>query len=294
MYYGGHPGIAAAVSSDGVMWQAATLSGFPPSQKDREYSGLDVVVLPDNSYRMYYSVRVPSPLFTMTGVEKIVSAVSKDGLNWTDESGVRIDPVDGAEKGPVAAHPRVVKLPDGNWKMFYSSAENRIWSATSRDGMVWTERKPEQLFGADAEVVVFSDGRTRVYTNWLDSRFHLGPERQQMWSHVWKELPYAISAEPDLQVCHGRTATTNVEIKSVTGNRISLKTEIYERGVFAPGDPLAPVEVSINPTSGTGTFTVKLTVTPKPTSGSAAIVLTGDDGATRVRAIAVVKSRPCP
>jgi hypothetical protein len=96
MYYGGHPGIAAAVSSDGVTWQAVTLSGFPPSQPDRAYSGLDVVPLPDNSYRMYYSLRVPSPQFTMTGVERIHSAVSKDGLNWSDEAGVRIDPVEGA------------------------------------------------------------------------------------------------------------------------------------------------------------------------------------------------------
>jgi hypothetical protein len=121
--------------------------------------------------------------------------------------------------------------------------------------MDWRERKPEQLFGADAEVAVFPDGRTRVYTNWLDSRFHLGPERQRMWSHVWKELPYAISVDPDLPVCQGRTATTNVEIKGSPGSKISLKAEIYERGVFDPGDPLAPVEASTAPTSGTAPFT---------------------------------------
>jgi hypothetical protein len=115
-----------------------------------------------------------------------------------------------------------------------------------------------------------------------------------MWSHVWREIPYAISAEPDLPVCQGRTAVTNVEIKGTRGNRVSLKTEIYERGVFEPGDLLAPVEASIAPTSGTAPFTVKLTVTHKPASGSAAIVLTGDDGATRVRAIVAVKPRPCP
>lgn len=123
----------------------------------------------------------------MTGVSPILSAVSRDGLNWELE-GVRLE-VQKKQEGPMLYHPRVIRLPDGGYRIFYRTAENRNWSAISRDGLTWEKRQPENIFGADPDVVTLPDGQLRMYTNALNElAFGPGRERQRMFSYVWCSL----------------------------------------------------------------------------------------------------------
>ena len=74
----------------------------------------------------------------------ILSAVSKDGLNWSKEPGIRID-----VHGPNATHqvlcPDVIPLPDGRWRMYFEARvgdrPTAILSAVSTDGLQW---EPEE------------------------------------------------------------------------------------------------------------------------------------------------------
>ncbi len=124
--------------------------------------------------RAYYNCEVGT-YFNIKATE-IKSATSKDGLHWQIDPGVRINPLDGQEiprgpdgqvSGPGAAeHPRVFRLPDGTFKMFYASLNLCcLWSATSVDSLTWTNRKPENLEGGDADAIVLADGRVRVFVN---------------------------------------------------------------------------------------------------------------------------------
>jgi hypothetical protein len=292
MYYGGHPGIAVAISADGLVWQKETLSGIEPSQVGvREYGGVDVVTLPDGTYRMYYSEVVPSDRFPVTGVSRIMSAVSEDGLNWQVEPGVRIDPLEGKE-GPLAQHPRVITQPDGGYKMFYWTADSTIWSATSEDGLTWGNRRPEHVFGADPEVMMLPDGRMRMFVNWLDATFSTAQERQRMWSYVWDRLPFVLMIPPKVKMRPGQMAEVTLEIKGEPGDHVSLSAEVYSQGVYEPDDPSSPFRIELSASEGTVPFTVKVTLVHQTKGPMATVVLTGDNGDEVVRLPIAVQTTP--
>lgn len=72
------------------------------------------VKLDDGSFRLY--------AFNQRGSQYIGSFISRDGINWTQESGVRLT----APTGKEITDPFVVRLPDGSWKMFFKiSADNK-------------------------------------------------------------------------------------------------------------------------------------------------------------------------
>jgi hypothetical protein len=290
MYYGGYPGIAAAISTDGLVWQDETLSGIEPSEVGvREYGGLDVVTLPDGTYRMYYSEAVPSDKFTMTGVSRIVSAVSEDGLNWQAEPGVRIDPLEGKE-GPMAQHPRVIAEPDGSYKMFYWTADSTIWSATSQDGLTWSNRRPERVFGADPEIMTLPDGRMRMFVNWLDATFSAGRERQRMWSYVWDRTPFVLLIPPRVTMRPGETAAATIDVRGKPGERVSLGAKVYSQGIYEPDDPSSPFRVELSASEGAVPFTVKVTFVHQTKEPMATVVITGDNGDKVIRVPIAVRT----
>lgn len=96
------------------------------------YADADVVELPDGRLRMYYSPEPEVPDFEA----QIYSAVSSDGITWTQEEGLRM-------KG--ATFPSVIRLPDGTWRMYFQGAvlgsppAAAILSAVSKDGLTWTQ-----------------------------------------------------------------------------------------------------------------------------------------------------------
>ena len=129
-----------------------------------------VLELPDGRYRMYYGNRGGG----------IQSAISSDGLNWTEESGLRI--ADGGEGSGeyVVAGATVIQLDDGRYRMYYDGKTglggpgdviDRIYSAISSDGFNWEKEglrvdsvgTLDNGWASVAEIVRTFDGRYRLY-----------------------------------------------------------------------------------------------------------------------------------
>jgi hypothetical protein len=193
MYYGmGAPGssmsrITSSVTSDGKTWQseATNLVGTT-------WGAPDVVVLPDGRLRMYYTPTDPFGL--APGQQPSVrSAISDDGITWTVEQGVRLDPAAYPRLVPAAgiihrvSHPGVVMLADGTWLMLAAFSYDRgfdprgfssshrteliVW-ATSTDGLAFTPRgiavdsRHKATFDGYAsspDPVIWEDGTVRAY-----------------------------------------------------------------------------------------------------------------------------------
>ncbi len=126
----------------------------------------DVVRLPDASWRMYYAVE-----------EGIVSAISQDGLKWSKEEGVRVNPSEGDKDQRLVDNPAIIKLKEGGYRMLYEGSDLAqknfvIFSATSADGSTWKKEKGvrledtnrfDQRIAAAPDVVKQQDGSWYMY-----------------------------------------------------------------------------------------------------------------------------------
>ncbi|MFA5030487.1 MAG: hypothetical protein WC495_02790 [Patescibacteria group bacterium] len=122
--------------------------------ENRAVADPDPVLLEDGRIRLYYfdinesrvnpsNNRVPSP-------QRIYSAVSSDGVNFTQENGVRF-----VRDG--AFDPDVER--DGNtWRMYVGTPDNEVVSAISTDGLNFTEEGV--AFSEGAVPDVFLEGGT--------------------------------------------------------------------------------------------------------------------------------------
>ena len=139
-------GIVSAVSLTG---EGATFAA-EPGVRLPDGSGMPrAVVLPDSRVRMFY-----------TSADGIKSAISTDGLTFTDEPGFRITATEAGFGGTPAratSGATVVSLPDGRYRMYFSDLPRPgdppgghvIKSAVSVDQLVWTV-EPGVLLGAGA------------------------------------------------------------------------------------------------------------------------------------------------
>lgn len=110
--------------------------------------------------------------------QEIVSAISKDGLTFTKESGVRISPGTGFETH--VCDPTIVDLPDGKMRMYYKGADtmmpgpgsiHKIYSAISSDGLTFqkeglridSENEEDNGWASVPDAIVLPDGRVRIY-----------------------------------------------------------------------------------------------------------------------------------
>lgn len=135
-----------------------------------------LVSLKNGSYRIYWND------FIQKG---IASAVSKDGLNWTDEPGLRLKNGKQGDLDCVASHPWVMpmgegfrmyyqgdaKRCDGNGDMSGGEPQFRIMSAFSRDGVNFTREGVRIDIGdktglsqaAHGRMIKMSDNNYRLY-----------------------------------------------------------------------------------------------------------------------------------
>lgn len=173
--------VYSAVSPDGITWTKED------GERMKGATFPSVLKLPDGTWRMYFQGAVlGSP-----PASAILSATSKDGLNWTKEEGVRIKrSAQGTYDTENVADPSVVRLSDGTYLMVYrgQAGENTynktdefrkkpmsidyLISATSKDGLSWTplnlivdsrnDEMRDQILGP--ELIV--DGNTlKLYSN---------------------------------------------------------------------------------------------------------------------------------
>lgn len=109
----------------------------------------------------------------------ILSAISKDGLTFTKEPGVRISSGTGFEAH--VCDPTVVDLPGGKMRMYYKGANtmsggpgqsiHKIYSAISSDGLTFqkeglridSETSGDNGWASVPDAILIPDGRVRLY-----------------------------------------------------------------------------------------------------------------------------------
>jgi len=147
----GGPGFLYAESQDeGRTWTCGTinLGGADP----------DVVLLPDGRIRLYYvqfpfGPHPPQP-GTTTEPNRVMSAISSDGKNFTTEEGTRLE-------GIGYTDPDVILVGD-EWFMYVSTGE-KAWAARSSDGLNFTLIGLVNETGAVSGSYLFPDGTLRHY-----------------------------------------------------------------------------------------------------------------------------------
>lgn len=143
--------ILSATSGDGLLWSQEEGRRVTP-HGDGVVTSPCVVKMGD-LYRMYYAEDTQSKQFS------IFSAISKDGLHWSPESGVRISPETHSSLKSVR-DPAIIQTPAG-WRMYFSgitAGETCIYSAFSSNGIRWSF-EPGTRLSAGAE------GRQKVVDN---------------------------------------------------------------------------------------------------------------------------------
>ncbi len=150
--------IMTAVSSDGYNWEDETVCTSPNIEDF--YGGLpSVIILPDETYRMYYT-RETGP--STQRVWSIYSAHSSDGLVWEPDPGIRIDGAEKVDRNHASSGDVYIRE-DGKYEMFYISGGVEIYRAVSDDGLNWTRMGYTGLEGLDPIINVFPDGTIRMY-----------------------------------------------------------------------------------------------------------------------------------
>ena len=109
----------------------------------------------------------------------ILSAVSKDGLTFAKEIGVRISPGTGFES--VVCDPTIIDLPSGKMRVYYKGADSqnpgpgqsihKIYSAISSDGLTFkkeglridSETSGDNGWASVPDAIILPDGRVRIY-----------------------------------------------------------------------------------------------------------------------------------
>jgi len=149
--------IGSAVSGDLLNWSVEP--GVRLDLGTSKATGVpEAVALPDGRVRLYYVAGGSGG-----SAERIDSAISTDGLTFAPEQGDRLT------GGYV--DPAVVRLPNGSWLMVCStspSSKQRLFTATSPDGLRWTVASKPVLDSKTANVldptlVPLGGDRFRVY-----------------------------------------------------------------------------------------------------------------------------------
>lgn len=146
MYYTKEDGIHLALSTDGLNFYDAGAEIAPGTNS--------AVFQIENGYRMIYEIDNGST------DRKLYSAFSNDGMNWTKESGIRLqDDIESLRKnGPgssFASVPEIVKLTNGTLRMYYTTGTRSSSALSGDNGLTW--KKEGQIIVEDRQIVLDPD-----------------------------------------------------------------------------------------------------------------------------------------
>jgi RHS repeat-associated protein len=142
----------------GFTIQAACLSGKEPGVRIADVAGGEFLPLANGTLRLYSSFYGANPL---------ISFVSSDGIDWTQEAGLRQ-----AAPPPIIGASKIMQLPNGSYRMYYPSDPDVIDSAVSADGLTWVQEPGDRVSGpgpfscvhlGNPDVVEFPGGLLRMY-----------------------------------------------------------------------------------------------------------------------------------
>jgi len=197
MYFGfGTPGnneIKYATSTDLVNWtiQGTVLTGSSnPSNREYHMGGPRVVKLTSGQYRMFYRA---CESYTSSPPYHCLSAISNDGINFTKETGVRIEIKPHLPNSYFlrAAHSTFYKDAGGNMRAVLTgfdttmtSGPDRLYTASSPDeGVTWTNFIPLYNNGHDPIVIKDGSGTYHLYYTYLNTGFRKATSANGvMWS----------------------------------------------------------------------------------------------------------------
>ena len=156
--------IWTATSSDGLNWIKESSTGIGNTTGGEAWGVPDSIELPDGRIRLYW-VDMPSGV-SSSNFEVIKSAISSDGLTFTEEGGYR------TEDGYV--DPYILLTEEGNWIGLFSTTPDpsrlpqRIYVGTSTDGLTWSVESESIITvsggnALDPTAVALGDGSYRVY-----------------------------------------------------------------------------------------------------------------------------------
>lgn len=115
-------------------------------------------LLDDGRIRLYY-FDISKTRVEGTSNNSIYSAVSSDGVNFTEESGVRF-------KYPAIYDPDVIKVGDA-WRMYVGTEDQKVLSATSQDGLTFTY-EGVAYSGSSIPNVIYEDGTYYLFTGGIE------------------------------------------------------------------------------------------------------------------------------
>ena len=175
--------VLSATSADGLSWVLEP--GVRFGNDNWSYGSPRCLYIHDSALGADYRFRLyfhrytyeqgRSGLVASDAGNVIISAVSKDGLHFEEEDGVRIAQETEREANAVYA-PEVIRLGDGTYRMYYppwcDQFKGGVFTATSRDGLTWTkEPDPVVELGGPWDsnmvsepcVIELPDGRSRMF-----------------------------------------------------------------------------------------------------------------------------------
>ncbi|MCG3204728.1 MAG: hypothetical protein KCHDKBKB_01444 [Elusimicrobia bacterium] len=134
--------VLSATSTDGLAWGIEAglrlSSATTPTISVSSITGFSALSLTAGGYRSLFSA------IDSSGVYRIHSATSADGLGWANESSTRIA---AASTGTFMGSPRLLKLTNGDWRLFFvqningaaDEANRQIYTSLSSDeGVTWS------------------------------------------------------------------------------------------------------------------------------------------------------------
>jgi hypothetical protein len=136
--------VESLISTDGGV--TFTLEGGKRIVGDADHDAFGPLVfaLPNGDFRMYLTDQ--RTVVGTVGATAIISAISRDGLNFTCEPGERLHYTGTGDEAYGIRGGQVVALPDGTYRMYYAgfsgatSADlgGKLLSAVSKDGLKFT------------------------------------------------------------------------------------------------------------------------------------------------------------
>ncbi|OGL34694.1 hypothetical protein A3F65_03295 [Candidatus Saccharibacteria bacterium RIFCSPHIGHO2_12_FULL_47_16b] len=150
-------GLLVAVSEDnGKTWQAGSLQVKTSRTAYSVGADPQVLLTDDGKLRLYYLVFTGPPTSGQppASVNKVYSATSTDGINFTEEQGVRFEYAQ-------ITDPDVIKI-GATWFMYAAQGSTQIY-ATSSDGSSFTYKGVTRQKGSVSKTVALSDGKYRQF-----------------------------------------------------------------------------------------------------------------------------------
>ncbi len=148
-------GVLMAVSDDeGATWKSGSMQ--LSASRQGGVADPQIILTDGEQLRLYYIVfpGPPTPGQPPTGVNKVYSATSADGINFTEEQGVRFE-------YSQITDPDVIKIGE-TWFMYAAQGPKQIY-ATSSDGLSFSYKGTTRQNGSVSKTVAVGDGKYRQF-----------------------------------------------------------------------------------------------------------------------------------